>query len=354
MIDSIQALRAQLFEGHVIPAHPLALDAARVFDERHQRALTRYYLDAGAGGIAIGVHTTQFAVHRPDVGLYKTLLRVTAEEIDSFERRRGATIVRVAGVIGTTGQAVWEAGKAVENGYHAALLGLGALARADDRALLEHCARVSAVLPLFGFYLQPAAGGRVLSYDFWRRFCEIDNVVAIKIAPFNRYQTLDVVRAVADAGRVSDIALYTGNDDAIVADLLTDFDIGGTRLRFAGGLLGQWAVWTRRAVELLDAVKRCRAEGGRGAVELLTLGAQLTDANAAVFDAAHGFAGCIPGIHAVLAAQGLLASECCLDSFEVLSPGQRDEIMRVTAAYPHLCDDMWVSANKKTWFSDEM
>jgi len=341
------ALRRALIAGLVIPAHPLALSAERRLDERRQVALTRYYLDAGAGGIAVGVHSTQFAIRA--AGLYEPVLRLAADAV----RASGRPLVRIAGVIGPTPQALAEAGVACRLGYDAVLLGLGGLGEASVDELVAHCRRVGEVLPLVGFYLQPAVGGRVLDEGFWRRFLEIEAVVAVKVAPFDRYRTLEVARALAASGRIADVALYTGNDDAIVADLLADFAPGpaAAAVRFAGGLLGQWGVWTRRAVELLEAVKRCRREGGAGALELLALGQQLTDANAALFDARNGFRGCIPGIHEALRRQGLLAGRWCLDPREDLSPGQASEIDRVARAYPHLSDDGFVHENLERWLS---
>ncbi len=343
-------LRAALLGGLVIPAHPLALTAERRLDERRQRALTRYYCEAGAGGIAVGVHTTQFAIR--DAGLLAPVLRLAADTAARQERESGRRLVMVAGAVGATPQAVAEAALARDLGYDAVLLGLGALREADDSKLVAHCRAVAEVLPLFGFYLQPAVGGRQLRHGFWRSLLEIERVVAIKVAPFSRYHTLEVVRALAESGRAREVALYTGNDDAFVADLLTDFELLPDRpgLHFAGGLLGQWAVWTRRAVELLSAVQASR-RGGEGAAALLRLGAQLTDANAALFDAAHGFAGCIAGIHEVLRRQGLLAGRHCLHPDQDLSPGQLAEIDRVLAAYPHLQDDDFVGANLERWLS---
>jgi dihydrodipicolinate synthase/N-acetylneuraminate lyase len=323
---------AALRRGVAIPAHPLALTAERKLDERRQSALTRYYCDAGAGGIAVGVHTTQFAIR--GAGLYRPVLELAATAA------AGRPLVKVAGICGATPQAVSEAATARETGYDLGLLSLAALKDATDGELLEHCRAVGAEVPLFGFYLQPAVGGRPLSFDFWRRFCEIEAVAAIKVAPFNRYQTLEVVRAVAASGRAREIALYTGNDDNIIPDLLTDF---------CGGLLGQWAVWTRRAVELLERARCCRAGGGAGAAELLAESAALTDANAALFDARNGFAGCIAGLHEILRRQGLLAGRWCLDPAEDLSPGQMAEIDRVTTAYPHLADDDFVRSNLDAW-----
>ena len=347
----IPAWRTELKRGLVIPAHPLALTAARKLDERRQRALTRYYLDAGAGGVAVGVHTTQFAIRDPKVGLYRPVLELAAETVREWEARRrshrghrrahGGAVMRVAGLVGPTRQAQSEARIARDLGFHLGLLSLGGLTRWSDSELLAHARAVGEVMPLMGFYLQPAVGGRVLSYRFWRRFVEIENVVAIKIAPFDRYATLDVLRAVAGSGRAGEIALYTGNDDGIVADLLTEY----RGVRIVGGLLGHWAYWTRNAVRLLDRVHR------RGTIprSLLRLGAETTEANAAIFDAANGFRGCIPGIHEILRRHGLLRGRWCLDRREELSPGQLREIDRVCAAYPHLADDGFVRERLDRW-----
>ena len=347
--DRERALRAALGAGVVIPAHPLALTAERRLDERHQRALTRYYLDAGAGGIAVGVHTTQFAIRQPEHGLYRPVLELAAETARARRDRSSAPVALVAGAIGQTAQAVAEAEIAASLGYDLVLLSLGALRDASDAALIAHCRAVAEVLPLFGFYLQPAVGGRVLGYRFWRAFAEIDRAWAIKIAPFDRYRTLDVVRAVGDSGR-TDLALYTGNDDAIVADLVTPFPVveGTTPRRIVGGLLGQWAVWTHSAVRLLDRTRTMRDAGSIDAA-LLRDGAALTDANAAIFDAANAFAGCIPGIHEVLRRQGLLRGTWCLDPHEELSRGQREEIDRVLREHPHLTDDRFVEERLEGW-----
>jgi len=342
-----------LRQGVVIPASPLALDAQRRWDERRQRALWRYYIAAGAGGIAVGVHTTQFAIRDPQIGLFRPLLELACEEFDRADATRNEPLVRIAGVCGDTPQALSEAELARAMGFHAGLLSLSALKEADDDTLIAHCQRVAEVIPLVGFYLQPAVGGRVLSYRFWRRFAEIENVVAIKIAPFNRYQTLDVVRAIAEAER-DDIALYTGNDDNIVLDLLTPyrFNVGGKQVerRIVGGLLGHWAVWTKRAVELLE---RCHVAAQQPAIpaDLLRLAIEVTDCNAAFFDAANGFRGCIAGIHEVLRRQGLLEGIWCLDPNETLSPGQADEIDRVYRSYPHLNDDAFVAEHLHEWLS---
>lgn len=336
--------RATLRRGLVIPACPLSLTRERKFDERRQRALVRYYLAAGAGGLAVGVHTTQFAVRDPRHGLFRPVLELVGEELKRVE-----SVVRIAGVCGPTPQALAEAELARDCGYHMGLLSLGALAGATEDELIAHCRRVGDVIPLVGFYLQPAVGGRVLPYSFWRRLAEVESLVAIKIAPFNRYHTLDVVRAVTDSGR-DDVALYTGNDDNIVADLLTPFRIRPGERRIVGGLLGQWAVWTRKAVELL---RECHEAASSGAVpvELLRRSAELTDANAALFDPAHNFAGCIAGLHEVLRRQGLFEGVWCLDPDETLSPGQAREIDRVCRAYPHLTDDDFVRENRDRWLS---
>jgi dihydrodipicolinate synthase/N-acetylneuraminate lyase len=347
-----EGLRELLARGLVIPAHPLALTPSRRLDERRQVALTRYYCDAGAGGIAVGVHTTQFAIRDPGVDLLEPVLRLAISELRGREQA-GRRLVAVAGVCGKTPQALAEAALARSLGYDLGLLSLGALKDASRADLIAHCRRVSGEIPLFGFYLQPAVGGRRLDYGFWREFLEIDAVLAIKVAPFNRYDTLEVVRALADSGRSGEVCLYTGNDDSILADLLTRLEAGSPprRICFAGGLLGQWAVWTRKAVELLEAVRACRERGGSGALDLLTLGAQITDANAALFDAANGFAGCIAGIHEVLRRQGLMAGRLCLDPREDLSPGQAAEIDRVLAAHPHLVDDDFVAENLDRWLA---
>ena len=341
----------RLRDGLVIPAHPLALTRHRKLDERRQRALTHYYLAAGAGGLAVGVHTTQFAIREPKHGLLRTVLELAARTAREGTAEAGQPVL-IAGICGRTPQAVGEAELARELGYHVGLVSLGALREATERELIAHCRAVGHTIPLMGFYLQPSAGGRLLPFAFWRRFVEIPNVMAIKIAPFNRYQTLDVVRAVAQAGRAGDIALYTGNDDHILLDLLTKFVVptarGQQRLHIVGGLLGQWACWTKRAVELLARCKQLR-RARIVPIELLTCAEQLTDANAALFDAARGFAGCIAGIHEVLRRQGLLANRLCLDRHEQLSPGQAADITRVSAAYPQLTDDDFVRENLDDW-----
>ena len=353
----IATLRRELLRGLVIPAHPLALTEARGLDERRQVALTRYYCDAGAGGIAVGVHTTQFAIRDPAIGLFEPVLRLAQQTVNGWCADRPARPVMVAGVVGKTSQAMREAEIAASLGYDAALLSLAALRDAGNHDVLYHCQRIAAVIPIVGFYLQPAVGGRILDRTFWRGFFDIDRVVAVKVAPFDRYRTLDVTTALAESGR-DDVALYTGNDDAIVTDLLTPFPPGnsGRPLHFVGGLLGQWAVWTKRAVDILrqchDVTRQTAGQlSADQSLRLLALGAELTDANAALFDPSHQFAGCIPGIHEVLRRQGLLAGRWCLDPHEDLSPGQVEEIDRVLARYPHLQDDEFVKEHLHRWLS---
>jgi hypothetical protein len=343
-------LRSHLAAGQVIPAHPLALTAERTLDERHQRALTRYYVAAGAGGIAVGVHTTQFQIRNPKYSLLAPVLALAAETAAERLRSDPRPFALVAGVCGATKQALAEARLAHDLGYHAALVSLGALHDASEERLLEHCRAIGEVLPLFGFYLQPAVGGRVLRYEFWRAFAEIPQVVAIKIAPFNRYQTLDVLRAVADSGR-TDVSLYTGNDDQIVLDLLTPFPPLGDSARaphIVGGLLGQWAVWTHRAVKMLEEIRAAREMTSIDAA-WLARAAALTDANGALFDVRRAFAGCIAGLHEILRRQRLLSGNWCLDPNESLSPGQLAEIDRVVRAHPELTDDAFVAANVDAW-----
>ena len=314
--------------------------------------LTRYYAAAGAGGIAVGVHTTQFAIRDPGIGLFEPVLALAREEMDRADRGRDIPLVRIGGICGPTTQALAEARLVADRGYHAGLLSLAALSQATDAELIAHCEHVADILPLVGFYLQPLVGGRPLGYAFWRRFTEIPRVVAIKIAPFNRYQTLDVVRALADSGR-GDVALYTGNDDNIVADLIAPFrfsaETGTVERRIVGGLLGHWAVWTKSAAALLADCHEAVASG-HVSVALLRTAGEVTDANAAFFDAANGFAGCIAGINEVLRRQGLLASARCLDPRETLSPHQAEAIDRVCRAYPHLSDDEFVAAHLDEWF----
>ncbi len=331
-------VRERLKRGLVIPAHPLALTKARKLDERRQRALTRYYRAAGTGGVAVGVHTTQFAIRQ--VGLLRPVLELAAEEL------RSSAMVKIAGVCGPQPSAVAEAELALSLGYDAVLLSMGGLQSLSLDDQLARARAIASIIPVIGFYLQPSVGGQIFPYSFWRKFAEIENIAAIKMAPFNRYQTLDVVRAVLDAGRETEISLYTGNDDNILIDLLTEFDFGGKKARIVGGLLGHWSVWAKTAVSHLDEAK---ASSGAPTKKLLTLAQQITDANAAFFDPAHSFAGCIAGLHEVLRRQGLLEGIWCLDPNEGLSPGQSEEIDRVYRAYPHLNDDEFVREHRDEW-----
>jgi len=338
---------ALLARGTVVPAHPLALDSTRRLDPRRQRALTRYYLDAGAGGLAVGVHATQFAIR--DVGLYEPVLELAARTAREWTQR---PVAMIAGLSGRTEQACREAQVAIAHGYHAGMLSLAPMKGASVDQLIEHCAAVAEQIPLIGFYLQPAVGGIVLPVQFWQRFAAIDNVIAIKIAPFNRYRTLDVARGVVLAGAEDRVTLYTGNDDHIVLDLVTPLAVrrgsDEVRVRIRGGLLGHWSVWTQRAVDLLERAHAAVAEGSVDE-DLLALDSRVTDCNAALFDVANDFAGCIPGCHEVLRRQGLLEGIWCLDPRETLSPGQADEIDRVCREHPDLSDDAFVRANLQRW-----
>ncbi len=342
-------VRAVFRRGTAIPAQLLALDSRRQLDVRRQQALSRYYIDAGVGGLAVGVHSTQFAIR--DVGLYEPVLRIAVDTANSWTRR---PLVLVAGIAGRTEQARREAEAAVGLGYHAGLLSLAAMKGASEDELIAHCQAVGRVIPLVGFYLQPAVGGIALSADFWRRFAEIEQVVGIKIAPFNRYRTLDVVRGVIDARAEDRVALYTGNDDSIVLDLITPFvlrrDGTDVEVRIRGGLLGHWSVWTKGAVDLFERTRRA-IEAGTIDDGLLATAAQVTDCNAAFFDVANDFAGCIAGCHEVLRRQGLFEGIWCLEPNEGLSPGQAEAIERVMALYPELGDDAFVAANRERWLS---
>ena len=340
---------ALLRRGTVIPAHPLALDAKRRFDPRRQRALTRYYLDAGAGGLAVGVHATQFAIR--DKGLYEPVLQLAADTAHEWAKR---PLVLIAGLSGKTAQAKKEAEIALAHGYHAGMLSLAAMKGASVDELVAHCAAVARGLPLVGFYLQTAVGGIPLSAEFWRRFAEIENVVAIKVAPFSRYRTLDVARGVALARAEERVTLYTGNDDHIVLDLVAPLAVKRgdeeVQVRIRGGLLGHWSVWTKKAIALHERIQAALASGWVDA-ELLALDARVTDCNSAFFDVAHDFAGCIPGCHEVLRRQGLLEGTWCLDPKETLSPGQREEIDRVCREHRDLADDEFVRANLQRWLA---
>ena len=354
MLDSSKHNR--LRQGCVIPAHPLALDAQNQLDERRQQTLTRYYLAAGAGGLAVGVHTTQFAIHDPKVGLYKPVLQLARETAGAFaDSQELNEPIMIAGIVGETEQALREAELAVELGYDIGLLSLTALKGKPIPELIEHAQRIAQVIPVMGFYLQSAISGMTLPGEFWSRFVEIPNVVGIKIAPFHRYQTLDVLEAVALSDRAEEIALYTGNDDNILPDLLTrhTFVVEGNEVsvHIVGGLLGQWACWTRRAVELLEDIRAIRDENSPVPAELLTLASQLTLANKAIFDADNNFTGCIPGISYVLKRQGLLVNTNALDPHERLSPGQAERIDSIIENYPHLTDDAFVQANLQEWMN---
>ena len=338
--------RESLANGLVLPALPLMLHTDGRWSQQHQRALLRYYIDAGAGGVAVGVHSTQFEIRDPAHGLFEPLLN---QSIDVARRYAATDFVLIAGICGRSAQARREAELARDLGYHAGLLSVAALGQVSEEETLAHISEIARVLPIVGFYLQPAVGGRVFSYRFWRQFGELENVVAIKIAPFDRYLTWDVVRAVIESGR-DDIALYTGNDDNIICDLLTEYQWNGKTRRIVGGLLGQWGVWTRRAVQLLDEIKVAR-RSDQFASSWLTRNMALTDANAVIFDAAHGFQGCIPGILEVLRRQGLAPSARCLDPSLTLSPGQAAELDRIHAAYPELTDDEFIKPRLSDWLA---
>lgn len=347
-------IRQKLQRGIAIPAHPLALTPSRKFDERRQRALSRYYIASNVGGLAIGVHTTQFAIRDPRFGLFEPVLTLAAEEMDRADGVNDSPLVRVAGICGETSQSVAEASTARDLGYHAGLLNLSALKEWSDSKLITHCRSVADVISIFGFYLNPDVGGRELSHEFWQEFCSIENVVAIKMAPFNRYRTFDVIRAVIDSGR-DDIALYTGNDDNIILDLASPFAFRGhgatvTR-RIVGGLLGHWAVWTSKGVKHLEQCQSIATDGVNMPMDVVHLNTAVTDCNAVFFDAANNFRGCVPGIHEVLRRQGLLEGIWCLDEQETLGPGQYEEINRVYAAYPELNDDEFVRRHLDDWLS---
>lgn len=340
-----------LRQGVVIPAHPLALDNQRKFDEKYQRALTRYYCAAGAGGLAVGVHTTQFEIRESKYNLLEAVLTLASETIDHISQSKKKPIIKIAGIVGRTDQAVKEAQLASDLGYHFGLVSLGALKEETNQQLVEHLKAISEIIPIFGFYLQPSVGGRILNFQFWRRAAEIENLFAIKIAPFNRYYTLDVIRAVQDSGRSGKISLYTGNDDNIVIDLLSKYSFVENEKPFqiVGGLLGHWAVWTKRAVEQLKEIHQIKQKSDQIPARYFQLANQITDANAAIFDPQNSFAGCIPGIHEILRRQGLLQNRYTLNPNEELSPGQMKEIDRVYKMYLHLNDDEFVKENKDEW-----
>jgi Dihydrodipicolinate synthetase family len=342
-------VRRLIADGTVLPAHPLALDVNRKLDKLHQRALTRYYIDAGSGGLAVGVHTTQFAIR--DVGLYRPVLELAAQTALDWTRR---PLALIAGLSGPTQEARAEADVARGVGYHAGLLSLAAMKSASEDEIVAHCEAVAREIPLVGFYLQPAVGGIILSANFWRRFAAIDNVIAIKIAPFNRYRTLDVLRGVFAAGALDRITLYTGNDDHILLDLTLPFDLRDNgltaRAHIRGGLLGHWSVWTATAIRQFEMCKAARDKPSVPA-DLLALDARVTDCNSAFFDVANNFHGCIAGCHEVLRRQGLVDGIWCLDPAEGLSPGQLQEIDRVYDEHADLSDDDFVAANLQKWLA---
>lgn len=353
--DIDKELLADFRKGTVIPAMPLALDENRKFDEKRQKALVRYYMDAGAGGIATGVHSTQFEIREPQHGLFKPVLSLVSNAADEWTEKTGKKVLKVAGICGKTAQAVSEAEFAVSNGYHAGLLSLTAMKGSSIPEFIAHCRKVAEIIPVIGFYLQESVGGSKLPLEFWREFAAIPNVLGIKMAPFNRYRTLDVIRGVCEAGKENDITLYTGNDDNIIIDLLTEYKIqtssGVKTARIKGGLLGHWCVWTKKAVELLSEIHYIINNGKDIPAELLSRNIAVTDTNAVLFDAANNFAGCIPGIHEVLRRQGLLKGTWCLNPHEVLSPGQSEEFDRIYKAYPELNDDNFVKANLEKWLN---
>lgn len=346
----------QVRKGVVIPASPLALTEERKFDAFRQRVLMRYYLDAGAGGIAVGVHFTQFEIRTPGIDLYEPVLKTCGEVVDNFRQATGKPIIKIAGIDGTTKSALKQAEAAKKLGYDFAIVSLSAFKGATEQEMLHHMKELSKIIPLFGFYLLTGVGGVALSYQFWRELVEMDNIYGIKMAPFNRYYTVDVVRALAESGREKEIALYTGNDDSIIYDLITPFTFkthhGERTLRIRGGLLGQWAIWTRKAVKLLDEIHHMVDHGAAVPDELLTRSAQITDANAAIFDSAHQYAGSIPGVNEILRRQGLFTNINTLKRNEILMPGQAEEIDRVCKAYPHLSDDDFVNENLEKWIKE--
>ena len=359
MADLVSRLPPEILStirrGTVIPAVPLALDANRQFDEQRQRALIRYYIDSGVGGIAVGMHFTQFEIRDPGIDLFGPVLEVCNDEIDRYGASVGRRIIKIAGLSGGTESAVEQAHLSRDTGYDIAIASMASFEGAMPQTMVHHVRRLADVMPMFGFYLLTGVGGIHLPYTFWRDVVEIENVIGIKIAPFDRYETIDVARALADSGRHEQVTLYTGNDDSIVYDLLTPFRFGdpdcATEVRIRGGLLGQWACWTRRAVELHERLLAIADHGEAITPDLLTLSAQITDANAALFDPQHGFSGSIPGVNEILRRQGLLEGNWTLKPDEVLSPGQMNEIDRVCRAYPHLTDDEFVADNLQRWLA---
>lgn len=340
-------------KGVVIPATPLALTANRKFDSHRQKVLLRYYVDAGVGGVAVGMHFTQFEIRNPGVDMFVPVMRTCAEELDRLSRDRDRPLVKIAGINGLTPSALEQARLARDLDYDFAIISMATFGQnAMEQDLIHHVREIAKVMPVFGFYLLTGVGGIVLPYSFWRELVDIENVYGIKIAPFNRYATIDVVRAVADAGRQKDITLYTGNDDSIVYDLVTPFNFGTGEVHIQGGLLGQWACWTKTACDFLEQVHSWRESGKPLPREMLTLSAQMTDANAAIFDARHQYAGSIPGVNEILRRQGLMERIDTLKFDEVLAPGQADEISRVIKTYPHLTDDNFVASNRERWLGE--
>ncbi len=328
-----------LHAGTVIPATPLMLDSNRKFDKAMQKRLTRYYLEAGVGGIATAVHTTQFEIRKPEINLYETVISSVMDTINEYEEETGKVIVKVAGVCGDIEQATKEATLAKNLGFDAVLLSTGGLDSWSEDALVERAKVIAGIIPVILFSMQTAVGGRKFSYAYWEKAAEIEGVVAVKCASFNRYQTHDIVRAMTLSSRADKIALYTGNDDNIVIDLATEyvFEADGEtkRAEIVGGLLGHWCAWTKKAVEIFHGIKSGEIKGEK----LLSLAAAVTDTNSAFFDTTNNFAGCIAGVHEVLRRQGFTDGIYLLNPEEQLSDGQFEEIDRVYRMYPELNDD---------------
>ncbi len=342
-----------LAKGVAIPALPLALNSKREFNEKRQRVLMRYYLDAGVGGVAVAVHATQFEIRDSEIGLFEPVLKIAIEEIEKYEKATSKVIVRIGGVLGKTDQAISEATLQKSLGYDAVLLAMSGLEDYTEDEIIERTRKIAEIIPVIGFYLQKRAGGRIFSYNFWEKFVEIKNVVAIKTAPFNRYYTLDVVRAVATSSRADEIALYSGNDDSIVIDLVSEYEFkmdGKTyKKSYVGGLLGHWAVWTNSAVKMFEKLKEIKKLDCLPK-DILVLANEVTDMNAVLFDTANDFSGSTPGVHEVLRRQGILEGTWCLNEKRALSPGQSEEIDRMYKMYPHLTDDAFVKENIDKWF----
>jgi hypothetical protein len=342
-------LQNRLRDGVVIPAHPLALDDEGAVDLRAQRALTRYYLAAGVHGVAVGVHTTQFELHE-DRGLLTEVWRLAATTADES----GRAPVLVAGLTGDTADAVVEGQIAVEAGYEVALLCPWGMADVTEAAMVERARAVGEVLPTIGFYLQESVGGRRLGRDYWRRLFDLESVVAVKTAPFDRYRTNDVVQALLEHDRWDEVAVLTGNDDNIVHDLITPYRrqvCGQEReVRATGGLLGQWAVGARAAVDVVARVAQAMASGAVP-TSILRSAAEFVDVNAAVFDVDHDFAGCVAGVNEVLRQQGLVPTVRCLGKRDILSPGQAEQIAQVRERYPNVLDEEFVATHRDDWLA---